>query len=227
MILILFLFMPVAACFGWLIVNYFLARRTNTYGILTALLLVLGLFLITDSTYANPEVKSYHLVYMRLLEVFTAPCIIPLMWMYLYRLKEKEKFKNWHFSWVIVPFILITAGGLITHLKGTDNIAGYLEEVYSGGLSTARIARSQDHLLFAYYLWTGLIYRIVISIELLAGFVMVLYYTRKYRFSFKGFQKFRRKGEHAHDAVLQHFGIDVEVGYVLVLTQGTEDSVSR
>ena len=193
MIRLLFLLLPAAACFGWILLNYFVSRRTCTYGIFALFLIMLGLFLVTDSSYANPDVNPELLVYMTLLELFAGPCLIPLMWMYLYQLKHKTKFTSAQWSWVIIPVVFITASALITHLKGVEPVADYLHDIYNEGLPVRR--PREDKVLFAYYLWTFVLFRVVIGTELLLGFIMLVYHARKNRFKIKDFRDFWRKGE--------------------------------
>ena len=213
MILLLFLFMPVAVCFGWLILNYFVARRTTTYGIFTFLLIMLGLFLITDSCYANPDINENLelLAYIRLLELLTGPSLIPLMWMYLYQLKHKSKFATWQWAWIIVPIVLITAGALITHLNGIGKVSRYLGSIYLGGYEAARVPKGDDHLLFSYYLFTGFLYRVAIGIELLSGFIMVIIHTRKYNFDAHAFRRFWRKGEAISVVQIQYMNLFIPI----------------
>jgi len=193
MIRILILLTPAAACFGWILLNYFVSRRTQTYGIFSLFLIMLGLFLVTDSSYANPDVNPELLVYMVLIELGAGPCLIPLMWMYLWQLKHKTKFSTAQWSWVVIPIVFLTASALITHLKGVEPIADYLHGIYNEGLPVAR--PREDHILFAYYLWTFVLFRVVIGTELLLGFAMLVFYARKYKFKLINFRKFWRKGE--------------------------------
>lgn len=196
--------------------NYFISRRTCTYGIFSLFLIMLGLFLVTDSSYANPDVNPDLLVYMTTLELFAGPCLIPLMWMYMYQLKHKTKFTTAQWSWVIIPVIFITASALITHLKGVDGIAEYLNNIYTGGgLQSARDANKTDHLLRAYYLWTFVLFRIVIGSQLVLGFVMLIVHTRKYKFDPKGFRKFWRKGEKLPVVQIQYRNLFIPIILVI------------
>ena len=154
---------------------------------------MLGLFLVTDSSYANPDVNPELLVYMVLIELGAGPCLIPLMWMYMYQLKHKTKFSTAQWSWVVIPIVFLTASALITHLKGVEPIAAYLYGIYNQGLPVAR--PREDHILFAYYLWTFVLFRVVIGSELVLGFIMLVFYARKYKFKPSAFRKFWRKGE--------------------------------
>lgn len=216
MILILFLLLPAAACFGWILLNYFVSRRTCTYGIFTLFLIILGLFLVTDSSYANPDIEPRLLVYMTTLELFAGPCLIPLIWMYLYQLRHKTKFTTVQWSWVIIPIVFVTASALITHLEGVEGVADYLNSIYTGGgLQAARLANGSDHLLYAYYLWTFVIFRVVIGTELALGFVMLIIYARKYRFDVRAFRKFWTKGEAIPVVQIQYMNLFIPIIIVI------------
>lgn len=214
MIRLLFLLLPAAACIGWIILNFFISRRTSTYGIFTLFLIMLGLFLVTDSSYANPDVNPELLVYMILIELFAGPCLVPLMWMYLYQLKHKTKFTTAQWSWVIIPVVFITASALITHLKGVEPIANYLHGIYNEGLPVAR--PREDHILYAYYLWTFVIFRIVIGTELALGFIMLIVYTQTNRFKPDAFRRFWRKGEAISVVQMQFMNLLIPIIIVVV-----------
>lgn len=213
MIRILFLLLPAAACFGWILLNYFVSRRTCTYGIFTLFLILLGLFLVTDSSYANPDVNPELLVYMVLVELGAGPCLIPLMWMYLYQLKHKTKFTAAQWSWVVIPIVFITASALITHLKGVEPIADYLHGIYNEGLPVAR--PREDHILYAYYLWTFVLFRVVIGTELVLGFIMLIIKTRTNKFDPKAFRKFWRKGEPIPVQQIQYMNLFIPIIIVI------------
>ena len=216
MILILFLLMPAIACLGWIILNFFISRRTQTYGIFTLFLIMLGLFLVTDSSYANPDVNPELLVYMTTLELFAGPCLIPLIWMYLYQLKHRTNFTTVQWTWVIIPIVFLTASALITHLKGVEGIAEYLNNIYTGGgLESAREANKTDHLLRAYYLWTFVLFRVVIGSQLVLGFVLLIIHTQKYKFDSKGFRKFWRKGEELPIVQIQYMNLFLPIVLVI------------
>ncbi len=209
MIRILILLTPAVACFGWILLNYFVSRRTQTYGIFSLFLIMLGLFLVTDSSYANPDVNPELLVYMVLIELGAGPCLIPLMWMYLWQLKHKTKFSTVQWSWVVIPIVFLTASALITHLKGVEPIAAYLHGIYNEGLPVAR--PREDHILFAYYLWTFVLFRVVIGSELVLGFAMLVFFARKYKFKLSNFRKFWRKGEHISVMQIQFMNLFVPI----------------
>lgn len=209
MIRILILLTPAVACFGWILLNYFVSRRTQTYGIFSLFLIMLGLFLVTDSSYANPDVNPELLVYMVLIELGAGPCLIPLMWMYLWLLKHKTKFSTVQWSWVVIPIVFLTASALITHLKGVEPIAAYLHGIYNEGLPVAR--PREDHILFAYYLWTFVLFRVVIGSELVLGFAMLVFFARKYKFKLSNFRKFWRKGEHISVMQIQFMNLFVPI----------------
>ena len=88
----LLLFMPSAAVLGWLLLNFLVARRTSTYMIVQFLLMDLFLFFTADALYSIPGVSTEILVHSHLVTVFSAPCVIPLIWLYFDRLRYARRF---------------------------------------------------------------------------------------------------------------------------------------
>ena len=81
----LVIFLPVFACLFWIILNGILASRTGTFILVQALLTVLGLFLFSDACYTSQGFSLHLQARVAILEMGTAPCVIPLIWLYLDR----------------------------------------------------------------------------------------------------------------------------------------------
>ena len=79
LLLLIFLLLPASVCLGWSLFFTIAARRTTTYGIFFALFITLGSFLFADTMYAAPGMTPELLVYTRIIELLTAPCLVPLV----------------------------------------------------------------------------------------------------------------------------------------------------
>lgn len=214
MFITLILFLPFAACMFWAFLNFFIARRTSTFAVFTTLLLVLGVYLVTDACYAAPDTSYTILVFTSIFAQLTAPSIIPLVWLYLHRLKYGQKFQPISFVWVLLPVALTTAAMLLTQLAGVPAIASFLEALYSDGTEAAEMYRGD--VIHIYYTWTAVFFRIVLGGELLVGVIAMIFFIRKEKFSFNILRDFFLKGGKCRVLELQMYNLIIPAVIVLL-----------
>ena len=181
--LILLLFLPSAAVLGWLLLNFLVARRTSTYIIVQVLLFDLLLFFTVDAMYSIPQLPSRILVYTHLVTVFSASCIIPLIWLYFDRLRYGRRFKLSHFLWILVPFSLTLTVASLTETIGDAQLAPFLHELYTDG--TEALAKYKGTTFGHYYAWCHTIFRVAIIVELLLASAYLLYFVKTEGVHFK------------------------------------------
>lgn len=180
---ILLLFLPAAACFFWLLLNRLIARSTSTYMVLQFLALDMTLFLIADAFYAMPGVPSEILVYTHLISLWTAPCIIPLIWLYFDRLRHGVRFGPMQFAWMVIPVALLFSGISLTETIGVERLSTFIDDLSSGDPNVLDLY--QGTALGHYYIWTHIVFRVAIVFELVSASVYLLLYVfrEKVRFS--------------------------------------------
>ena len=188
-----FLFLPAFTCIFWIVLYFFIARRTSTFWILTVLSVVLMLYLGADAIYVYPDRDIHYVVYSHLLSILAGPSFLPLLWMYFHKLRTRKRFHTAHFIWVIVPFSLFFATLAITTVIGTDKVANFLTRLYTEGPQVAGEYRGQ--LEWYYYIWASLGYRILEGLEILIATVYVIVYRVKHRISFINVWRYFRNGE--------------------------------
>ena len=82
------IFLPVTLCVFWIVLLSMTASRISAFHSLVILLAVLAIFLYTDSCYAASHGVSYKLLsQVGLLAQLVGPCVPPLFWIYLFRLR--------------------------------------------------------------------------------------------------------------------------------------------
>lgn len=213
LLLLIFLLLPASVCLGWALFFTMGARRTTTYGIFFALFITLALFLFSDSMYAAPGMTPELLVYTRIIVLLTAPCLVPLVWLYMHQLKTGRKLAPTHYAWLLLPVFFVTAGGFLTQIAGVDAIGEFLHDVYKEGFN--KVDRS-NNIVYSYYIWTMIVFRIVLGIELVIAFFASIYYVRKYRFTPRHLIGFFRKGEKCAVLELQLFNLTIPAILLLV-----------
>lgn len=183
--LILFLFMPAAAALFWIFLYPVFARRTSSFWLMEALSFGLLLYFISDACYAMPGIPPHWLLYARLLMLFSAPCLIPILWIYFDHLlyRNIHLFRPSQFLWILAPFSLFIAGVVLTEISNKEVVADFLLRLYSEGTSIAKEYKGTP--LWHYYVWTSLFFRIVIGTEFLLAAIHLIknVIQRKFRFS--------------------------------------------
>lgn len=177
-LLILFLFLPAASALFWFFLNPILARRTGTFWIMQAFTFDLLLYFISDGCYATPGIPPELLLYARLLMLGSAPCLIPILWLYFDRLIFRRRFRSGQFIWILAPVALLISGIVLTEICDKPVVADFLLRLYREGTSVA--AEYKGSILWHYYIWTSLFFRIVIGTEfIVASFALVRFVIRQ------------------------------------------------
>ena len=168
----LLLFLPAAVCLFWIVTHFLVSRRTGTFWILTMLSVDLMLFFVSDALYATPGIAPDRLVYSNLVTLLTGPSVLPLIWMYIDRLRHGRRPRPVQYLWVVVPVALAVGTLTIIEVLGNKAIADFLNDLYTNGPSASSAYRNT--LTWHFYLWSSVFFRVVIGIELALGLVYIL-----------------------------------------------------
>ena len=136
------------------------------------------LYFISDGCYATPGIPPELLLYARLLMLGSAPCLIPILWLYFDRLILRRRFHNGQFIWILAPVALLISGIVLTEICDKPVVADFLLRLYREGTSVA--AEYKGSILWHYYIWTSLFFRIVIGTEfIVAAFALIRFVIRQ------------------------------------------------
>ena len=176
-------------CAFWMLVHHFLASRLDAYKLLIALLgavffAAAGDILLGSLTGSD---TISHLVVLA-----CAPSIIPLTWLYFTKLERPFQPRPIHFIWLLFPAVLLTAGITLVGLNGIYNTDILLERIHS------RLMLYPDAsyvgLEKTYYIWTVVIFRIIMLLECIFLVAYVAYMSRKKHFKFSDWTGFLLRG---------------------------------
>lgn len=190
---VLLLFLPAAASLFWMLLNCLVARRTTTYHLVQFLSLDLFLFFTADAFYAVPGVSPEVLVYTHLVAVFSAPCVVPLVWMYFHRMRHEQPFKIVHYLWILIPVALTFSAVSLTDTIGVERLASFVADTNANGSSVVRNYRGTafQH----YFFWTHWIFRIAVSAELLSTVIYIVSYVVREKVRFRNLFAYFRDDE--------------------------------
>ena len=142
-----------------------------------AALSIMMVYIFTDCCYASPNIPQRMMVYTAILAEFSAPTLIPLVWMYQMRLRGQGRFHASQMFWVFIPAALGSITLLLTMLAGADRIQAYQEMVYATGFTLD--PGTNDSVLQAYFFTTTLIFRSVLILEALVYTIKSIMLMRK------------------------------------------------
>lgn len=167
------LFIPVFACCFWALIHCIFVPRTESFLPLIAFLVVLAATLFGDSCYASPRTSYAILAQTSILMQFAAPCIVPLLMLFLNKLFQHTHARAATMSWLIVSGALLAAGIIIYQIAGHEASEAFLQDFYTNGFRSVPLYRGT--ILFFYFLWNIVAEDVVVALELL---VLVLYLHR-------------------------------------------------
>ena len=171
------IFLPFFTYLFWMFTTCLVAFRTNTFSPMMAALSVMLVYIFTDCCYASPNIPQRMLVYTAIHADFSAPTLIPLVWMYQMRLRGQGRFHASQMLWIFIPAALGSVTLLLTLLAGADRVQAYQEMVYATGFTLD--PGTNDSVLKAYFYTTTLIFRSVLIFEALAYTIMAVRLMRK------------------------------------------------
>lgn len=166
-----FLAIPALVCLFWIFVHWLLAARTLTFRLLVILLFFIFLTILGDGI-LSPLLGSNAIAHIVI--DFSAPCLIPLSYLYLRYLYKPYIYRPRHLLWIILPAILTTAAIILTVIMGLEETDELLARVHSGSFNVNDPANT--HLNKLYYYWTVLSFKIIIFAEItfMLGVILVM-----------------------------------------------------
>ena len=156
----LLIFLPAAACLFWIVIHMLMASGTSTIGLYLDLLLIgLGAF-FCYSSYDAPLSSWKLLDISSMLTLLFGPALIPLIWMYLERMKPGDKYQNpMQLLWIMAPVALFTGALMIHMIAGGENITKFMEILYANGYYAAK-DMYYGTIEWWYHVWIAVVSRI-------------------------------------------------------------------
>ena len=198
MSLIPFFIIPGLTCFFWVLVHACLASRTETFRIVMFLFLAI-FFTAAGDTLVGSAIGSDSVA--RLVLQGMAPCIIPLAYMYFFRLLSREKYRTTQLLWISLPVMLFTASLILTSFNGLDATDAFLERLFSSQYNGTPVFT--DGIERTFYIWSIVIFRLVMLGEVLFLAVYFSILAIRLRFSFRHLWGFLFKGRRIRIAEMQ------------------------
>lgn len=186
-------FLPFMACLFWMIVHILASFRTSAFGHLLLLLILSVLLFFIDGYYSSMNGEAEVYVWLTLLSQLVSPSIIPASLIYLRSYKGPRVYRPVHFLWVAVPAGLFAATGLLMTLVGQEQLVEFVSVLKSSGFEAVQNYRGQ--IVFSYFIWSSILVRIVIGLELIYMLIDLSSTCIKNRYTFSRLWAFLFKGK--------------------------------
>ena len=170
------------------------------------LLLVTSIAVFANSILSDYSTSAELKNYAILMKQVTTTSIVPLAIMFIRRIRKIGRRQHpMELLWIIAPVILGTASMLLYMLSGEESISELMREVHNSGYNGAH--KFEHTLPFVFYVFTHIIFSIVIFVEIIwfALYSIVLFH--KEHFKIGNFVRFYIKGERIKTVELQYFYI--------------------
>ena len=164
---------------------------------------LLTMFLFYDCTYAYSDAPRSIQVISILVAQASTPCIVPLIIIYLRKLKGASTRHPLQMLWIIAPAALLTSGLLLFFIARPENLEVALQEFYSGGWQALEPYRGTP--LYLFFVSTFGAYRFVNYTEIVWLTVYLIVYKIRCRFRFRDIIAFCFKGGEIEVKQLQLF----------------------
>ena len=182
----LLLFLPCIACLFWMVASSLLAPKTNTHNLMLAILATGCIFIFSSACCLSPNATPTTLLIGSILRVISAPSLIPLLWLYMMRLRGQGSFRIGQFAWILFPAALGAATIVLSTLAGPDAVREFMPIFYSGAEIPA------DKTLRTYFFVTGPVHFAIIGIEALIYIILFIGMMRTDNLRFSHMPKFHR-----------------------------------
>ena len=169
----LILIMPAMTCLNWVIFHSVYANRTDYFRYIFLLFSACFLLLMVDAIFDAPGVSFQTVSWSNLLAQLTAPCIIPLTWLYLEKLQKGPQHHSILYSvWILIPVSLFTGAVMLYSISSPEEIEEILRYTYDNGWD--EIASFEGSLAYIYYIWTVIVFRGIVLVE---AIMLIVYLT--------------------------------------------------
>ena len=207
MIRTLIIFLPLFTSVLWLVAHRVFFSRSDTNSQLFSLLLFVSLFLFYDCCYADVSAPYDLQAVSILIAQMSTPCLVPLIIIYLRKLKGKPTHHPLQMLWVIAPAALFTSAVLLFSLAGPLQIESALQNYYSFGRSALEAYRGS--VVYLFFVSAFDVYRVINYTEIIWLIVYLIIYNRKEHFKVADLWNFFFNGGEVRVNQLQLFNISV------------------
>ena len=184
----LLIFLPASACLFWIAITIMMASRTSTFHPLLLLLATATAYFYSDACYISPHATPALLLSGSIVALITAPSFLPMVWLYLMRLRGQEHFRPAQMFWIVFPAMLGSVNLLLILMAGPERAAAFLPDMYAGVYDMQHLP--PDRTLSALYYVVGPAMRATLGLLALIYAILLLRLMRQENLRLRHLHKF-------------------------------------
>lgn len=181
-------FLPALTCLFWIAICSMMTSRTSTFHPFVFLLAIATAYFYSDACYISPHATPALMLSGSIVALLAAPSLLPMVWLYLMRLRGQEHYRPVQMLWMVFPAMLGATNLLLIAMSGPDQAADFLPQMYAGTFNPARLPN--DRSLAALYFVVGPAMRVTLVIIALVYTVLLLRLMRKENIRVRHLRKF-------------------------------------
>ncbi len=184
----LLIFLPAFACLFWIAICIMMTSRTSTYHPLILLLGMAAAYFFSDACYILPDATPALLLSGSIVALIAAPSFLPMVWLYLMRLRGQEHYRPAQMLWIVFPAMLGSANLLLILMAGPERAAAFLPDMYAGVYDMQHLP--PDRMLTALYYVVGPAMRGTLGLLALIYAILLLRLMRQENLRLRHLRKF-------------------------------------
>ncbi len=181
-------FLPALACLFWIVICCTMTSRTSTFHPMVFLLAMATAYFFSDACYISPHATPSLMLSGSIVALLAAPSFLPMVWLYLMRLRGQEHFRPAQMLWMIFPAMLGASNLLLIAMAGPEQAADFLPEMYEGTYNAVNLPH--DRTLAALYFVVGPAMRTTLVITALVYTFLLLRLMRQENIRVRHLRKF-------------------------------------
>lgn len=224
MIRTLIIFLPLFVSVLWLPSHRLFFSRSDTNYQLMALMFFLSLFLFYDCCYADPGAPYNIQALSILVAQASTPCLVPLIIIYLRKLRGTSTRYPLQMLWIIAPVVLFTSATLLYLVAGPSEIETALQNYYAYG--NKALEAYKGTVVYLFFISAFGLYRITNYCMIVWLIIYLIVYKVKGHFKFADICRFFFKGGEVNVRQLQMFNISVVFFFLVAKTPVIKDVIN-
>ena len=173
----------------WMLIHALMASRTFTFTTMIVVFAIWTLYAFTDCAYNDMNSSIPLLTMASNVSQLAGPCIIPVILMYLYKLRTGRSIQSQQALFVIAPVVLFTVAMTLTYMAGPGEIDAFIAKLYTEG-NSALDYYPVGHPVRIYNVFAVIVYRIVLVAELTVLVISFVRDSRRGKYSLPHLSRF-------------------------------------
>lgn len=196
------IYLPVSLSLFWTFLFARVSYRTESFWPFITLMVAVMMAEYSIACYYDPSSSWHSLLVASNLSQFFTPCVIPLLMIYLRKLRTHGVVRTRQLVWVLVPVILFTVAEQSSSLSGREEIELFVRRLYTVGTPVAKAYPSGP--IHSFFVSSVYYFRVVIVLEVLILLGSFIYLYKQEGYNLRHIWDFLFRGKNIDIVELQY-----------------------